>query len=115
MYPEDQGRIQDDPLLFRILSRSSRIQWEMGVSRYTRECTSELRCQQASADPYHVLAAAPLPDFSSALAVTPTTMVAVAAPRPSRSMTNPRRRIEGGIFRELYFTKYLLLSLVSAY
>ena len=29
----------DDPWLFRILSGSSRIQWEMGVSRYTPERT----------------------------------------------------------------------------
>ena len=41
MYPEDQVRIQDDQLLFRILSGTSRIQWEMGVSRYTPERTRE--------------------------------------------------------------------------
>ena len=42
MYPEDQGRIQDDQLLFRILSGTSRIQWEMGVCCYTQQCTREL-------------------------------------------------------------------------
>ena len=40
-YLDDQGRIQDDQLLFRILSGTSRIQWEMGVSRYTPERTRE--------------------------------------------------------------------------
>ena len=54
--------------------------------------TRELRCQQASANPY--LAAALSNLVSSASAVT---MVAVAAPSPSRSMTIPRRRIEGGV------------------
>ena len=40
-HPDDPEVIQEDPQLFRILSGSSRIQWEMGVSRYTLERTRE--------------------------------------------------------------------------
>ena len=52
--PDDPDEIQDDPRLFRILSGTSRIQWEMGVCCYTQQCTRELLYQQTTADPCHV-------------------------------------------------------------
>ena len=71
-------------------------------SEFCQEPPHELhmnsRCLQTTADPppCATLGATPNQLFSSALAVTPASPMAEAAPVLSPTRMNPRRRIEGG-------------------